>query len=84
MEKKYYFIIAAIVIVGTLIYLFNRLIISSPQQDEQMAVKCGSKAVFRYKYPGKIFTVIINDYATNFKIVSGELKKVPSTFNMNR
>ena len=84
MEKKYYFIIAAIIIVGALIYLLNRQVISPPQQDEQMAVECGSKTGFRYKYPGKIFTVIINDYATNFNIVSGELKRAPSTFNINR
>ncbi|MEO6845506.1 MAG: hypothetical protein ABI184_10045 [Ginsengibacter sp.] len=83
MEKKYYFIIAAIVIVGALIYLLNSQVISPPQQDEQMAVKCGNKTVFRYKYPSKIFPVIINDYATNFNIVSGVLNRLASDSSGN-
>jgi len=78
MDKKYYFIIAAIIIVGTLIYLLNRQVVSPPQQDEQMAVQCGSKTVFRYKYPSIIFPVIISDYATNFNIVSGVLNHLAS------
>lgn len=76
MEKKYYFIIAAIIIVGGLIYFLNREIISPPQEDEQTAVKCADKTVFRYKYPSKIFPVIINDYSTNFKIVSDVLNRL--------
>lgn len=83
MEKKYYFIIAGIIVVGALIYLLNRQVISPPQQDEQMAVKCGNKTVFRYKYPSKIFPVIINDYATNFNIVSGVLNKLASDSSGN-
>lgn len=83
MEKKYYFIIAAIIIVGALIYFLNRQVISPPQQDEQMAVKCGSKTVFRYKYPSKIFPVIINDYTTNFSIVSGVLNRLASDSSNN-
>ena len=78
MAKKYYFIIAAIVIVGALIYLLSSQVVSPPQQDEQMAVQCGSKTVFRYKYPSKIFPVIISDYSTNFNIVSGVLNHLAS------
>lgn len=78
MEKKYYFIIAGIIIVGALIYFLNRQVISPPQQDEQMAVKCGNKTVFRYKYPSKIFPVIINDYSSNLNIVSGLLNSIAS------
>lgn len=74
MSKKSYFIIAAIIIVGALIYLLNRQVIPPPQQDEQMAVQCGSKTVFRYKYPSKIFPVI----TTNFNIVSGVLNHLAS------
>lgn len=73
MEKKYYFIVAAVVIVGVVIYLLSRQTVSPPQEDEQTPVKCAGKTVFRYKYPSKIFPVLINDYSTSFKIVSGVL-----------
>lgn len=78
MTKKYYFIIGAIIIVGVLIYFVSRQVVSPSQQDEQMAVECGSKTVFRYKYPSKIFPVIIGDYSTNFNIVSGVLNYLAS------
>ena len=78
MEKKYYFIIAAIIIVGALIYMLNRQVVSPPQEDEQIAVECADKTVFRYKYPSKIFPVIISDYSTNFNIVSGVLNHLAS------
>ena len=78
MDKKQYLIIAIVVIVGALIYLLARQTISPPQEDEQTAVKCANKTVFRYKYPSKIFPVLINDYSTNFKIVSGVLSSVVS------
>lgn len=78
MAKKYYFIIGAIIIVGMLIYFVSRQVVSPLQQDEQMAVECGSKTVFRYKYPSKIFPVIISDYSTNFNIVSEVLSHLAS------
>lgn len=83
MDKKYYFIIAAIIIIAALIYFLNRQVISPPQQDEQMAVKCANKTVFRYKYPSKIFPVIISDYSTNFNIVTGVLNRLASDSSGN-
>lgn len=78
MDKKQYLIIAVVVIIGALVYLLARQTVSPPQEDEQTAVKCANKTVFRYKYPSKIFPVLINDYSTNFKIVSGVLSSVVS------
>lgn len=77
MDKKYYFLIAALLIIGAIIYFIVRPAIPS-QQDEQTAVKCANKTVFRYKYPSKIFPVIINDYSANFKIASGVLNQLAS------
>ena len=76
MSKKYYFAIAAVVVVAVLVYFLTRTTIAPPQQDEQTAVKCGNKTVFRYKYPSKIFPVLINDYSTNVKLASGVLDKL--------
>lgn len=76
MNKKYYILIAVVVIVAVLVYFVTRTTISPPQQDEQTAVKCGNKTVFRYKYPSKIFPVLINDYSTNVKLASGVLDKL--------
>ena len=76
MNKKYYFWIAAIVIIAVLVYFLTRTTVAPPQQDEQTAVKCGNKTVFRYRYPSKIFPVLINDYSTNVKLTSGVLDKL--------
>ena len=77
MDKKYYFLIAALLIIGAIIYFIVGRTIPS-QQDEQTEVKCANKTVFRYKYPNKIFPVIINDYSANFKIASGVLNELAS------
>ena len=76
MEKKYYFIIVAILLIGALIYFLSRQTVAPPQEDEQIAVTCANKTVFRYKYPSKIFPVIINDYSTSFNIVSSVLNQL--------
>ena len=76
MARKYYFIVAAIITVAGLIYFLSRQTISPPAEDEQMAVTCANKTVFRYKYPSKIFPVLISDYSTNFRIVSAVLNSL--------
>lgn len=76
MSKKYYFWIAAVLILAVLVYFLTRTTVAPPQQDEETAVKCGNKTVFRYKYPSKIFPVLINDYSTNVKLTSGVLDKL--------
>lgn len=45
MEKEYYFIIVAIIMVEALIYFPDRQVISLAQQDEQRAVKYANKKV---------------------------------------
>lgn len=76
MPKKYYFYIVVLVIIALLIYFVTRNTIQPHSDDEQTAVNCGNKTVFRYKYPSKIFPVIINDYTSSFSIVSTLLNKI--------
>ena len=76
MNKKYYIFLAAIIIVAALVYFITRQTISPKADDEQMAVTCSGKTVFRYRNPSEIFPVIIRDYATNFSIASGVLNQL--------
>lgn len=78
MNKKYIFAIGGLIIVATLVYFLTRNTISPPLEDEQVAVSCANKTVFRYKNPSKIFPVIISDYSTNFSIASGVLNQLVS------
>lgn len=78
MNKKYIFAIAGLVIVAILVYFITRNTIKPPQEDEQVAVICANKTVFRYRNPSTIFPVIIRDYSTNFSIATGVLSKLVS------
>ncbi|MEO6135358.1 MAG: hypothetical protein ABIP35_09405 [Ginsengibacter sp.] len=78
MNKKYFFAFGGLVIVLILVYFIVRNNISPAQQDEQIAVSCANKTVFRYKNPSTIFPVIIRDYSTNFSIATGVLGKLVS------
>lgn len=78
MNKKYIFAFAGLVIVLVLVFFITRNTISPPQEDEQIAVSCANKTVFRYKNPSTIFPVIIRDYSTNFRIATAVLGKVVS------
>lgn len=68
--------LAIVAIIAVVIYLIVRNITNPETPDEQEEVKCGSKPVFRYKYPSKAFPVFANDYNAEIKLTSDILKKI--------
>ena len=76
MQKKYYFWLAGLVIVGIIVYLIVSKTNSSHRSDEMEAVTCPNKPIYRYKYPSEMYPLIIRDYTTNFNITSGVLNHI--------
>ncbi len=64
-----------VVVVAVIIYLIVRNNSSPVRTDEQEAVTCGSKTVYRYKYPSEAFPVFTRDYNTEVSMTSDVLKR---------
>ena len=76
MQKKYIIIIAIVAILvigGVIYYVVGKTFNGAKRQDEQEAVACTNKTVFRYKYPSEMFPSMIRDYKSNVNVTTGVL-----------
>jgi len=64
-----------VIVVAIIIYLLVRPINNHPRVDEQDAVTCGNRTVYRYKYPSEFFPVFAQEYNTQVSLTSDLLKR---------
>jgi hypothetical protein len=76
MDKKAVIYGIITVTVAVIIYLIIIQVTSPGAPDEQEPVSCGTKTVFRYKYPSKAFPLVTVDYNAEVKFTSDVLKKI--------
>jgi len=64
-----------VIVVAIIIYLLVKPTTSHPRIDEQEPVTCGSKTVYRYKYPSEFFPSFAQEYNTEVSLTSDVLKR---------
>jgi len=65
-----------VIVVAIIIYLLVRPINNRPRVDEQDAVTCGNKTIYRYKYPSEFFPVFAQEYNTQVSLTTDLLKRL--------
>src|SRR5437773_10512162 len=64
-----------VIVVAIIVYLLVRPINNRPRVDEQDPVTCGSKTIYRYKYPSEFFPVFAREYNTQVSLTTDLLKR---------
>ena len=64
-----------VIVVAIIIYLLVRPINDHPRVDEQVAVTCGNRTIYRYKYPSEFFPVFAQEYNTQVSLTADLLKR---------
>ena len=65
-----------IIVVAVIIFFIAKQVTSPGMPDEQEGVTCGTKTVYRYKYPSRAFPIIANDYNAEVNFATDVLNKI--------